>query len=552
MRALAKRLLSDQSGAIAAVYALALPALIAVGGIAFDYARLAAMDTELQNAADQAALAAASQLDGLPGTCSRASGAAVNLVTNSTLFANDGVTPGVTVTGETACDALGKIRFWQNKEKTVAATSDGNANFVEVTVNARTAKYALTPVVGAFNSGAIDATAFAGLGSAICRVPPLMMCNPAEVGGNLDFDIATYKGMGMRLVSGGGSQWAPGNFGYLQTDIGNGAGALELALGANSPPGNCLSADKVTTKPGVQTSVTDAINTRFDIFENGLVNECAIGTGACSPAMNTRKDAVHPEITSGNGNGNGNGNNALNCGFDTGSDPWTLPTVRYLPDLTTRTQPTLPTNMGHPRDICHAVSNDGDCRGTASRIGDGAWDRTMYFQVNHPSIGANWQNNNSLTTWATANGVTLNSISRYDTYRWEIATNNLADRLAYNVTTGGGGGGKGGGPGGGNTTGYYSYAAPKCTAGLPSSNTQLDRRLTAVAIVNCGQEGLNGQEKGVTVVNWVEVFLVEPSIARDRTAAGDIYVEIVRQIDVGDGIGGGGQVARRDVPYLIE
>ena len=53
----------DESAAIAPTFALSLFALIAVGGIAFDYARLAAMDTELQNAADQAALAAASQLD---------------------------------------------------------------------------------------------------------------------------------------------------------------------------------------------------------------------------------------------------------------------------------------------------------------------------------------------------------------------------------------------------------------------------------------------------------------------------------------------------------
>ena len=72
MGALAKRLLSDQSGAIAPVFALALPMLIVAGGVSFDYARLAAMDSELQNAADQAALAAASQLDGLPGACLRA------------------------------------------------------------------------------------------------------------------------------------------------------------------------------------------------------------------------------------------------------------------------------------------------------------------------------------------------------------------------------------------------------------------------------------------------------------------------------------------------
>ena len=52
------------SGSVAPTVALSLVALIAVGGIAFDYARMASLDTELQQAADQAALAAATQLDG--------------------------------------------------------------------------------------------------------------------------------------------------------------------------------------------------------------------------------------------------------------------------------------------------------------------------------------------------------------------------------------------------------------------------------------------------------------------------------------------------------
>jgi Flp pilus assembly protein TadG len=37
--------------------------LIAAGGVAFDYSRLASMDTELQYAADQTAIAAVTQLD---------------------------------------------------------------------------------------------------------------------------------------------------------------------------------------------------------------------------------------------------------------------------------------------------------------------------------------------------------------------------------------------------------------------------------------------------------------------------------------------------------
>src|SRR3954471_1037741 len=89
MRRLFNRLLKSTEGSVAPLVALSLTALIAVGGIAFDYARLASMDTELQSAADQAALAAATQLDGEDGAQARAKAAARNLFTNLTYFAND-------------------------------------------------------------------------------------------------------------------------------------------------------------------------------------------------------------------------------------------------------------------------------------------------------------------------------------------------------------------------------------------------------------------------------------------------------------------------------
>ena len=65
------RLKKDETAAVAATVALSLFGLIAVGGIAFDYARMVTLDTELQNAADQAALAGVTQLDGLPGARAR-------------------------------------------------------------------------------------------------------------------------------------------------------------------------------------------------------------------------------------------------------------------------------------------------------------------------------------------------------------------------------------------------------------------------------------------------------------------------------------------------
>src|SRR5688572_26536930 len=167
----ASRLKCDARGAVAPTVALSLFALIAAGGIAFDYARMASLDTELQNAADQAALAAATQLDAEPGACARAAAAAAALLSNETLFAHDSTASrAIVVQNESACDATGQIRFYQSYNRNTdafgpAATSEADARVVLVRVNPREAVFALTPVVGAFRSGSISAEAIAALGS---------------------------------------------------------------------------------------------------------------------------------------------------------------------------------------------------------------------------------------------------------------------------------------------------------------------------------------------------------------------------------------------------
>ena len=185
MRRSVRRLAHNDSGAVAPTVALSLVALIAAGGIAFDYSRLASLDTELQGAADQAALAAASQLDGQTGACARAAAAANDLLANQTLMANDATTTrAIIVANEATCDATGSVRFYKSYNSATdtfgaVATTDADARVVSVQVNPREAVYALTPVVGAFRSGAVTAQAVASLGSAICKVPPVMMCNEA-------------------------------------------------------------------------------------------------------------------------------------------------------------------------------------------------------------------------------------------------------------------------------------------------------------------------------------------------------------------------------------
>src|SRR3982750_1237122 len=102
MRAIVQGLIGNRLGAVAPTVALALFALIGMGGIAFDYAHLAAMDTELQQAADQAALAAATQLDKSDGARARAAAVIQDsgtnrLAANITKFANDGNDSGTSV-----------------------------------------------------------------------------------------------------------------------------------------------------------------------------------------------------------------------------------------------------------------------------------------------------------------------------------------------------------------------------------------------------------------------------------------------------------------------
>src|SRR5688500_14967371 len=132
----------NSDGAVAPTVALSLIGLLAVGGVAFDYARLASMDSELQNAADQAALAAASQLDQESSAILRATAAAQSLVANQTIMANDNNASGNTITVPTVVFYATKSDAENN---TNPVTADATAKFVRVVVAGREAFYALTP-----------------------------------------------------------------------------------------------------------------------------------------------------------------------------------------------------------------------------------------------------------------------------------------------------------------------------------------------------------------------------------------------------------------------
>ena len=523
-----KQLWNRNDGAVAPTVALSLTALIAVGGIAFDYARLVSLDTELQNAADQAALDAATQLNGEAGACARAAAAAADLLANETLFANEnGGDSGVNIQNEPACDATGVIRFYQSYDNDAdtfgaAATGDADARVVAVQVDPRQVFYALTPIVGALTSGAVPAEAVATLGSAMCKVPPVMMCNPAEPEGNTDlnFDFNPNAGDGLRLVI--DAPDAPGNFGFLRIDE---AGAREVAqqLGYDNPPHGCISANGgVETQPGDMQAVRAAFNTRFDISENG--NMTCPGGGVCSPSINSRKDLVR----------------STGCGLTTNTSrpDWHEALIPYRgrADMNplSPTHPmngthTYPEMMGYPRDLCHAMSVAGAC--TPNEIvGNGDWDIDAYFHVNYGWTRSQWMTNTSLASSAAE----VPEVSRYEVYLWEIE--NSTNIETPQPVSGG----------------FTASASPVCRGGgITPSGTTPDRRRISVAVVNCEAQDVGGHRRAVQVRKWLDVFLVEPALARpDRTTNGDIYVEVIGVATSG-GTSTTNLSLRRDVPYLI-
>jgi Flp pilus assembly protein TadG len=552
-------LFRSNGGAVAPTVALSLFGLIAAGGIAFDYARLASMDTELQNAADQAALAAAGQLDGQDGACARAAAAASALLSNQTLFANDAEGTAVAIQNEPECVNTGAddepIRFYKSWDQLTdtpgdPATDDTDAKVVVVSVNPREAFYALTPIAAVFSSGGIGAEAVATLASSLCKVPPVMICNPDEAT-STSFDASAYIGDGLRLTTvGQGGGWVPGNFGYLDSFGGTGgADGLRQAIGWDVAPGTCLPGSGVTTKPGANVSVTDALNTRFDIYDT---QGCPAG-GTCSPAFNNVKDVRRPA--------NANGANACKIHPNQGWQPpgsdyygFSLPTSDSVPLTTTEAQNL--SAMGHPRDMCHAVSEAGTCAN--DRIGDGVWDADAYFWKNYVrtedgsggAAGTRW----SSTHWRTNTGLSttvartvpgpnpgdpnvLNPAyaSRYNVYLWEIANaGDVVDGVTVLAPS----------PAGATGSDPVSYGEAQC--GTPTASIP-DRRVITSAVVNCTANGVSGSSSDVPVEKWIKIFLVEPSLDRARTHAGDIYVEIV-----GESTAGGDELVRHDVPYLIK
>ena len=520
---------TEDRAAISPLYAVGILALVGVSGVGFDYGRLMALDSELQNAADQAALAAATQLDGGDDAMTRARDAATNAFAavasdyvNETRFAND-----TRITSATNTRPITNLtfKFYDGYEDDALGgevafnnTDGGDAEVVEVTVNARQVFYALTPVVGAMNSGPVIGKALAALETGTCNVPPMMFCVP-EVGGIADASFPGSddigKGLKLHFKANGpdspgnpndetvddDSVWAPGNFGFLDLEyLPNGQGQNQTT-GLNAAILGCTGAAPISD-PGFRTPQGSALNTRFDDYTNPAPN-CDDSTGNYCPAENVRRDMVSVQRR----NNVAPANLATQtCDAAPPNNSWekiaSLPATATTPDILVR-----PPLQGFPQDGCFLSGANTPCTMIGNQTASSAtpnWNAAAYMTEHHGGT--------ALST-AAPNG------TRYEVYKWELedmdSRLSSPDPVGYFADKRNSGNNF-------DVDLYCSYPQAVNEDPVPATLTQKDRRILTVAAVDC--TGLNGKD-AVKIVRWVDLFLVQPvaTTANDR----NFFTEIV-------------------------
>lgn len=277
----------ERRGSVTVYVALTIAVTFGIIGLALDGSRAMIVKSEAQAAADAAALAAASQLDGTSTAITRANAALASFVTNMQRMASEADGP-VTIA---------QVRYLSglpaDDASPIAAsfvtTDPLRARFVEVTTTPLTHLNTFLLAVGASPSAMVAARSVAGCHQMVCRTLPMMICNPAEAASTgAPFDIETWRGRQVRLLHQGGpnSAWAPGNFGYLQVAE-PGANALRDALAAVGGTNTCYGAD-VTSEPGAKNGARNALNVRFGIYQNPGFGGSARNDPQFAPDVNVR------------------------------------------------------------------------------------------------------------------------------------------------------------------------------------------------------------------------------------------------------------------------
>ncbi|MEX0739093.1 MAG: pilus assembly protein TadG-related protein [Pseudohongiella sp.] len=459
--------------------ALMATALAGVGVLSLDLGRLFVLRSEMQNAADAAALAAAAELTGKPGSRANAEAAARNLLQHDSRFADIRPLLGNTLQIDFYCSIGSRadpadIQVYCSEDEVDGrrlAADDTEASYARVRLepgdnsDAYSLSLLFLPVLNATMDNAqsrvfSSARAMAGQHFYACNYPPILMCNPHEP---LPFADNMIEGAQVAyLNSGDGSDaWAPGNFGWMQPP-GAGNGTPEVTAYMADPTATGCTRPLLDTRTGnFGNAVANAMNTRFGLYNNPHFGDQA--------ARNAYKAA--------------------------------------------------PNVISYPRDSAF------DAVAGRNNYGNGVWDRNGYFSTYHDHQPA-------------GRPVSWETMTRWEVYLWELWGNNYADadldaypssphqlpsrEPQFNPNS----------PAGqhpDNSDGsYHGYPPPdtvNTTSTSPPTLSNANRRSMLVAVVNCGIRNINGNSVFTMVrpEGFARLFLTE--VVDDSTNS--LYYEYV-------------------------
>ncbi|MFU8835613.1 pilus assembly protein TadG-related protein [Roseovarius autotrophicus] len=508
----------DESGYILVLGLLVMPVFIGFGLLIIDVGRGNNAHADLSAAADAVALAGARELDGGTDAIDRAR-VAMAQITNSVAMLSR-TEPGQMETLVYA-DAAGnefEVVFLttipDNDTDPIDfsfATADGTqAEYVYVRAQSIDLESNFTRLFSQIlNQETVPVAAVAvatALPEVICDVPPLYICNPFEfdgagnyVGDEIQnrFAAGDFHARMIKLHPKGSDTPSPGNFGFLSVNGSSSADAIrDIFAGARNP--TCYPAGTVRTSPGAANSISQGVNTRFDIYTGSFSNYNPNSPNAfpIGPAENVRK-GIRPDVLP-----NGTVNHCFGPSSGTLGDDHIMGSNGLF-----NANGVDDEVFGFPDNLVMTPPNQG-VQGAFAGVGE--WDAQNYLDQNYGAgvVDANLIPRSFAGT---------SEPSRYDVYRYELA-NDL-----HLLTSPGGESGE-------------ALCGPNKNQPI-NPITATDRRVMVAAIIDCGQ--VSGAGGGVTdfpVNSFASIFLTRPMISPTPGQDATIDIEI---IDI-TGFGGNG------------
>jgi len=270
-----------ERGSVLATSAIGMLSILLAVGLGVDISRFYLTKTELQNAADAAALAAVSALNTAPQGITKAADRAVATMNNYDFNKTNVTFPRANVLFATNLDG-------PYMSEASAQGQAAKIRFVQVTTQDSPVGVSFAAsVLG--NSKNLSATATAGL-----SVPLNMFCNflPVSV---IDYGTPITPGTTYTFRASSGTMVSPGNYQILAV-AGPGGQDVRVGLAAGvdrcAAPGEVYSVD---TKTGVTAgAVRQGLNTRFDDYQTSQVSPDQM-----PPDTNIRENITYDQYKTG-------------------------------------------------------------------------------------------------------------------------------------------------------------------------------------------------------------------------------------------------------------